>query len=254
MNQQRAVDGDHRGSAVLEVRDLHAGYGGMEILKGVNIRVCEGDVVAIIGPNGAGKSTVLKSILGFTTIASGQVLVDGEEVTGLRADKVVRRGVAYVPQGRIVFADMTVDENLEMGAYTVDGKAAVAEELAKVRDLFPLLSERRKQRAGTLSGGQQQMLAIGRALMSRPTVVILDEPSLGLAPKLVDDVFESLVRMSDAGYTMCMVEQNAARALALASYGYVLEFGENRIEGPGPELLNNDKVLDLYLGGSEYRD
>ena len=206
-------------------------------------------MVSVIGPNGAGKSTAFKTIVGFVRASSGRVTFDGEEITGLRPDQVLPRGLAYVPQGRVVFPQMTVLENLEMGAYIeLDGRR-IREALERVYGLFPVLAERRGQKAGTLSGGEQQMLAIGRALMTRPKLIMLDEPSLGLSPKFVSLIFDTLVGMKQAGYTLMVVEQNAARALAVADRGYVLELGRNRFEGTGAALLADPDVKRLYLGG-----
>ncbi len=234
---------------ILEVRDLHAAYGKIQILHGVALEVRRSELVSIIGPNGAGKSTALKSVVGLLPPTRGQVRFGGEDITGLRADRVLRRGLAYVPQGRIVFPQMTVLENLEMGAFTVDDPAKVAAALERVYALFPILGERQKQNAGTLSGGEQQMLAISRALMVDPSLIVLDEPSLGLSPKFVGLVFEKILEMKAAGLTMLMVEQNAAKALSVADRAYVLELGRNRFEGPGRDLLNNPDVKRLYLGG-----
>ncbi len=231
------------------MRDLHAAYGKIEILHGVTLEVRRAELVSIIGPNGAGKSTALKSIVGLLPPRQGRVRFGGEDITGLRADRVLRRGLAYVPQGRIVFPQMTVLENLEMGAYTVEDPGRVAAALERVYDLFPILRERQKQNAGTLSGGEQQMLAIGRALMVDPSLIVLDEPSLGLSPKFVGFVFEKILAMKAAGLTMLIVEQNAAKALSVADRAYVLELGQNRFEGPGRDLLNNPEVKRLYLGG-----
>jgi len=205
--------------------------------------------VSIIGPNGAGKSTAFKTIVGFLTPRAGRVLFNGEDITGTRPDLVLRRGLAYVPQGRIVFPQMTVLENLEMGAYTERDPARVAAALDQVYRLFPILAERRRQAAGTMSGGEQQMVAIARALMTTPRLILLDEPSLGLSPKFVTLIFEKLVEMRQAGYTLMLVEQNATRALAVADRGYVLELGRNRFEGAGRTLLADPEVKRLYLGG-----
>ncbi len=237
------------GPPLLAAEGITAGYGKIEILHDVSLRVEAGEIVAIIGPNGAGKSTTFKTIVGFLRPRSGRVVFAGEEITGLRPDLVLRRGLAYVPQGRIVFPQMTVLENLEMGAYIERDRARVAAALERVYALFPILAERRRQQAGTMSGGEQQMVAIGRALMTAPRLILLDEPSLGLSPKFVTLIFEKLVEMRDAGYTLMLVEQNAARALAIADRGYVLELGRNRFEGPGPELLADPDVKRLYLGG-----
>ena len=237
------------GPVLLSARDLTAGYGQMPILHGVTLEVRAGELVSVIGPNGAGKSTSFKAIVGFVRPTSGRVVFDGQDITGLRPDRVLALGLAYVPQGRIVFPDMTVLENLEMGAYIERDSGKIREALDRVYALFPVLAERRTQRAGTMSGGEQQMVAIGRALMTRPKLVLLDEPSLGLAPKYVSLIFERLAEMKRAGYTLMVVEQNAARALAVADRGYVLELGRNRFEGPGPDLLADQEVKRLYLGG-----
>jgi len=234
---------------LLVAHTLTAGYGRMDILHEVSLDVSVGEIVSIIGPNGAGKSTAFKTIIGLLRPRTGRVLFNGQDITGLRPDLVLRRGLAYVPQGRIVFPQMTVLENLEMGAYTVRDPKRIAEALEAVYALFPILAERRRQRAGTMSGGEQQMVAIARALMTRPTLILLDEPSLGLSPKFVTLIFDKLVAMKQAGYTLMVVEQNAARALAIADRGYVLELGRNRFEGPGAALLADPEVKRLYLGG-----
>jgi ABC-type branched-subunit amino acid transport system ATPase component len=234
---------------LLAVEEITAGYGPMDILHGVSLRVDPGEIVSIIGPNGAGKSTAFKAIVGFLRPRRGRVRFNGEDITGLPPHVVVRRGLAYVPQGRIVFPQMTVLENLEMGAYIERDRARVEAALERVYRLFPVLAERRRQRAGTMSGGEQQMVAIARALMTTPSLILLDEPSLGLAPKFVTLIFDKLQEMRAAGYTLMLVEQNAARALAIADRGYVLELGRNRFEGPGPRLLADPEVRRLYLGG-----
>ena len=234
---------------LLVAHTLTAGYGRMDILHEVSLDVSAGEIVSIIGPNGAGKSTAFKAMIGLLRPRTGRVLFNGQDITGLRPDLVLRRGLAYVPQGRIVFPQMTVLENLEMGAYTVRDPKRIAEALEAVYALFPILAERRRQRAGTMSGGEQQMVAIARALMTRPTLILLDEPSLGLSPKFVTLIFDKLVAMKQAGYTLMVVEQNAARALAIADRGYVLELGRNRFEGPGAALLADPEVKRLYLGG-----
>ena len=233
----------------LDVRDVHAGYGRAPILHGVTLRVARGEVVSVIGPNGAGKSTALKVIVGLLRPIEGQVRFDGETINGLRPDEVLRRGLAYVPQGRIVFPQMTVLENLEMGAYIERDRGRIVEALERVYGLFPILAERRRQKAGTLSGGEQQMLAMGRALMTRPRLVLLDEPSLGLSPKILGVIFDKLAELKATGMTMVIVEQNAVKALGVADRGYVLELGQNRFEGPGAALLADPEVKRLYLGG-----
>ena len=237
------------GVTLLAAQSLTAGYGRMDILHDVSLTVDVNEIVSIIGPNGAGKSTAFKTIVGFLRPRTGRVLFNGEEITGLRPDLVLRRGLAYVPQGRIVFPQMTVLENLEMGAYIERDPARVAAALEQVYGLFPILAERRKQNAGTMSGGEQQMVALARALMTTPKLILLDEPSLGLSPKFVTLIFEKLVDMRRAGYTLMLVEQNATRALAIADRAYVLELGRNRFEGPGPRLLADPEVKRLYLGG-----
>lgn len=234
---------------MLRVDAIDAGYGQMQILHSVSVEVRKGQIATIIGPNGAGKSTVLRVILGLLKPSAGRVWFDGEDITDLPTHRIIERGVAFVPQGRIVFEQMTVLENLEMGGYTCRDDRQIQENLERCFSLFPVLAERSRDRAGTLSGGQQQMLAIGRAIMSGPQTVVLDEPSLGLAPKFVDVVFEILERMRADGFTMLMVEQNAARALEVADYGFVLEVGRNRFDGEGDSLLADDQVRRLYLGG-----
>jgi ABC-type branched-subunit amino acid transport system ATPase component len=237
------------GATLLTVDGVTAGYGTMDILHGVALRVDAGEIVSVIGPNGAGKSTAFKTIVGFLHPRVGRVRFNGEDITGLRPDLVLRRGLAYVPQGRIVFPQMTVLENLEMGAYIERDAGRIAAALERVYALFPVLAERQRQRAGTMSGGEQQMVAIARALMTTPTLILLDEPSLGLSPKFVTLIFDKLVEMKRAGYTLMLVEQNAARALAVADRGYVLELGRNRFEGTGQRLLADPEVKRLYLGG-----
>ncbi len=234
---------------VLRAAGLIAGYGKMPILHDVTLEVRQGEMVSVIGPNGAGKSTAFKTIVGFLHPSSGQVLFEGDDIVGLRPDQVLRRGLAYVPQGRIVFPQMTVLENLEMGAYIERDPRRIREALERVYALFPILAERRGQRAGTMSGGEQQMVAIGRALMTTPKLVLMDEPSLGLSPKFVSIIFDKLTQMKRAGYTMMVVEQNAAKALSVADRGYVLELGRNRFEGTGAALLGDPEVKRLYLGG-----
>ncbi|MBI4591586.1 MAG: ABC transporter ATP-binding protein [Candidatus Rokubacteria bacterium] len=239
-----AVDG-----LLLQADGIHAGYGKLEILHGVSLEVRRQELVSVIGPNGAGKSTAFKTIIGLLRPRSGRILFDGREITGLRPDQVLRLGLAYVPQGRIVFPQMTVLENLEMGGYIERDPARVREALERVYALFPILAERTRQKAGTMSGGEQQMVAIARALMTTPKLILLDEPSLGLSPKFVTLIFEKLVEMKRAGYTMMVVEQNAAKALSVADRGYVLELGQNRFEGTGQLLLTDPEVKRLYLGG-----
>jgi branched-chain amino acid transport system ATP-binding protein len=234
---------------LLRAEGLTAGYGKMAILHDITLEVRPGEMVSVIGPNGAGKSTAFKTIVGFLRPTSGRVVFDGQDIAGLRPDQVLVRGLAYVPQGRIVFPQMTVLENLEMGAYIERDATRIRQALDRVCALFPILGERRSQKAGTMSGGEQQMVAIGRALMTTPRLIMLDEPSLGLAPKFVTLIFDKLTEMKRAGFTLMVVEQNAARALAVADRGYVLELGRNRFEGTGAALLADPEVKRLYLGG-----
>jgi branched-chain amino acid transport system ATP-binding protein len=234
---------------LLQVRAVQAGYGQLDILHGVDLEVRPEELVCVIGPNGAGKSTALKTILGILHPKSGRIFFSGKEIGGLRPDLVLRRGLAYVPQGRIVFAQMTVLENLEMGAYIEKNAGKVGRALELVYSLFPILSERRSQKAGTLSGGEQQMLAIGRSLMTAPKMILLDEPSLGLSPKFVTMIYDKLLEMKRAGYTLLVVEQNALKALSVADRGYVLELARNRFTDTGRGLLDNPEVKRLYLGG-----
>jgi branched-chain amino acid transport system ATP-binding protein len=234
---------------LLEVRDVQAAYGKMEILHGVSLGVRRSEIVSLIGANGAGKSTVFKTITGFLTPSRGEVRFRGEPITGLPANQVLARGLAYVPQGRTVFPQMTTVENLEMGAFLERDPAAIRRRMERVFALFPQLAERRRQMGGTMSGGEQQMLAIGRALMLEPTLVMLDEPSLGLAPRLVALIFDTLVELRRQGTTLLLVEQNAARALAVSDRAYVLELGRNRFEGTGEGLLGDPQVRRLYLAG-----
>src|SRR5216110_2869276 len=234
---------------LLTAYELVGGYGTIDILHGVSLNVGAGEIVSIIGPNGAGKSTAFKTIVGFLRPRQGRVIFNGAEITGLRPDLVLRRGLAYVPQGRLVFPQMTVLENLEMGAYTERDAARVAAAVERVYALFPILGERRRQKAGTMSGGEQQMVAIARALMTSPRLILLDEPSLGLSPMFVTLIFDKLLEMRRTGFTLTLVEQNATRALAVADRGYVLELGKNRFEGAGRALLEDPDVKRLYLGG-----
>jgi branched-chain amino acid transport system ATP-binding protein len=234
---------------VLQVRGIDASYGKVQILHDVSLAVFPGEVVSIIGPNGAGKSTVLKSVMGILRPGQGEILFQNEPITGLRTDLIVRRGIAYVPQGRIVFRQMSVVENLEMGAYTVADKAEMRRTMEQVFAMFPRLAERRKQMAGTMSGGEQQMLAMGRALMVEPRLILMDEPSLGLAPMFVEMVFEKLTDLKKTGLTLLLVEQNAVKSLSISDRGYVLELGRNRFTGSGAALLADNRVRRLYLGG-----
>ena len=235
--------------ALLELRDVEAGYGSLQILHGVSLHVNEGEVVSVIGPNGAGKSTTFKVIMGFITYLGGEIVFAGRTLVGQRPNRILAFGLGYVPQGRVVFGTMTVRENLEMGAYLERDKAKIKASMEYVFSLFPRLGERKRQLAGSMSGGEQQMLAMGRALMMRPKMLMLDEPSLGLSPRLVDDVFDKTVELARGGVTVVLVEQNAARALEISDRGYVLELGRNRFEGTGRELLDNPEIRRMYLGG-----
>ena len=235
--------------ALLELKDVEAGYGRIQILHKVSLHVNEKEVVCVIGPNGAGKSTAFKVIMGFINHLGGDIQFDGKSILGFRPDQILSRGLGYVPQGRIVFNQMTVKENLEMGAYVERDKKKRRESMDYVFTLFPRLAERQKQAGGTMSGGEQQMLAMGRALMTRPRMMMLDEPSLGLSPRFVDEVFEKIVHLAREGMTIMLVEQNAARALEISQRGYVLELGHNRHEGTGQDLLDNQEVRMMYLGG-----
>ena len=232
----------------LEIRDLCVSYGGIRALKGVSLSVDEGQIVTLIGANGAGKSTTLRAISGLQKVQSGSILYGGEELTSLPAKEIVRRGIIHVPEGRRVFPDMTVAENLKIGAFLRTDKAAIAQDMDYVYSLFPRLKERSWQLAGTLSGGEQQMLAVGRALMSRPKVLMMDEPSLGLAPLIVKDIFSIIRRVNQDGITVLLIEQNANAALRIANYGYVLETGTIALSGTGEELLKNESVREAYLG------
>ena len=232
----------------LEIRDLCVSYGGIRALKGISLSVDEGQIVTLIGANGAGKSTTLRAISGLQKAQSGSILYGGEELTNLPAKEIVRRGIIHVPEGRRVFPDMTVAENLKIGAFLRTDQAAIAQDLDYVYSLFPRLKERNWQLAGTLSGGEQQMLAVGRALMSRPKVLMMDEPSLGLAPLIVKDIFSIIRRVNQDGITVLLIEQNANAALRIADYGYVLETGTIALSGTGEELLKSESVREAYLG------
>jgi len=232
---------------LLDVEDLDAGYGDLQILTGVDMSVDDGEYVTIVGPNGAGKSTVMKSVFGLTSHMGGRVTFDGQDITGLPPEEIIHYGVGYVPQNENVFATLTVQENLEMGAYILDEVPEDA--LGEVFERFPILEERKNQRAGTMSGGQQQMLAMGRALMLDPDLLLLDEPSAGLAPDLVDEMFDKVDEINDAGTAILMVEQNAKEALRRCDRGYVLANGQNRYVDTGDALLNDPEVRQEFLGG-----
>lgn len=233
--------------SLLQLQDIYGGYKGVDILKGVNLEVAAAEIVVIIGPNGAGKSTVLKSLFGLATIRSGSVIFANQDITRLKTSQLVRRGICFVPQTGNVFPSLSVEENLEMGAYT--RKDSFASALDKVYSLFPPLKEKRRQPAGSLSGGQRQMVAMGRALMVDPKLLLLDEPTAGLSPMFVDQIFAIVRDVNQLGISILMVEQNAKQALRMAHRGYVLAMGENRFQDSGPNLLTNPEVLELFLGG-----
>ena len=233
--------------SLLEVRELDAGYGDLQILTDVDLDVDGDEYVTIVGPNGAGKSTVMKSVFGLTTHMGGTVTFDDEDISGTKPEDVIHKGLGYVPQSENVFAELDFEENLEMGAYILD--EVPQEELRKVYDRFPILEERKHQRAGTLSGGQRQMLAMGRALMLDPELLLLDEPSAGLAPDLVDEMFDKIDEINETGTSVLMVEQNAKEALRRCDRGYVLANGQNRFEDEGTVLLNDEEVRREFLGG-----
>ena len=232
---------------ILEIKDLNVSYGGIKAVKDISFCVPKGQVVTLIGANGAGKSSTLRSIVGLVRPESGSVQFEGQELSGLPTDQIVAKGITLVPEGRRVFPDMTVLENLKIGAYM--RKDSLEEDLKWVHDLFPRLKERSWQLAGTLSGGEQQMLAIGRALMSRPALIMMDEPSLGLAPLIVADIFKLIRRINEMGTTILLVEQNARMALRISNRGYVLETGNIVLSGKGADLAVDEKVKAAYLGG-----
>ena len=234
---------------MLEIKDLHVSYGGIQALRGVSLNVPDGKIVTLIGANGAGKSTLMRTISGLVKAQSGSILWNGQELLGKPIDQIVASGIAMSPEGRRVFADLTVLENLKIGAYLRKDKAETEKDLEWVYSLFPRLKERSWQSAGTLSGGEQQMLAVGRALMSKPKLLMLDEPSMGLAPLLVEQIFDIIKELHRAGTTILLVEQNAQMALSVADRGYVLETGRVTLTGPGRELLADEAVKKAYLGG-----
>jgi len=233
---------------LLELKDAVLNYGKIQALHGISLTVDAGEVVALIGANGAGKTSTMRALSGVRGLASGSVVFDGHDVTRLRADQRMRRGLVLAPEGRGIFPGMTVQENLDMGAYTRRDRAGISEDHSRVFDLFPRMGERRRQVAGTLSGGEQQMLAIGRALMSRPKLLMLDEPSMGLAPMLIQQIFEIITEISRQGTTILVVEQNANQALSRADRAYVLETGNITKSGTGQELLTDPSIREAYLG------
>jgi branched-chain amino acid transport system ATP-binding protein len=232
---------------VIDVKNVVAGYGGAPILNGVNISIEQSDIGVIVGPNGAGKSTTLKAIFGLLKVSSGQVLFEGQEIANSLPDRLVPLGLSFVPQEKNVFTSMSVEENLEMGAFT--RRDDISGTLDEIYSMFPVLKEKRRQPAGELSGGQRQMVAMGRALMSKPRLLMLDEPSAGLSPRYVLEIFEHIVTVNKAGVAILMVEQNARQALAFASRGFVLAQGQNRFTGSGAELIADPEVAKSFLGG-----
>ena len=233
---------------MLEIKDLHVFYGAIHALKGISLTVQDGELVSMIGANGAGKTTTLHAISGLLPAASGSVLLDGKDLQKVPANTIIRLGMSHVPEGRHVFASMTVEENLRMGAYILRDSKKIAENLERVYGHFPRLKERRRQLAGMLSGGEQQMLATGRALMTDPRIVLMDEPSMGLSPLLVKEIFSIIQQLHESGITILLVEQNAKMALAVSDRAYVLETGTISMEGPAAELAADDRVRKAYLG------
>lgn len=234
--------------AMLEIKDLKVNYGMIQAIKGVSFDVNQGEIIALIGANGAGKTTILHTITGLLTPKEGSIIFEGKDITKVPAHKIVSMGMAHVPEGRRVFAELTVLQNLKMGAYTRNDKAEIAQTLQTIYERFPRLEERKNQMAGTLSGGEQQMLAMGRALMSHPKIILMDEPSMGLSPIFVNEIFDIIEQVSKSGTTVLLVEQNAKKALAIADRAYVLETGKIVLDGKAQELLNNDSIKKAYLG------
>ncbi len=247
--------------ALLEINNLQVSYGFITALKGINLKVEEGQIVTLLGANGAGKTTTLRAISGAIKPQGGNIVLEGKDIAGLPTYKIAKAGVTQSPEGRLLFSELTVEENLKIGAYglktkTVDGKKITAkqqlkENFERVYDLFPVLRERKSQMANTLSGGEQQMVAIGRALMSNPKILLLDEPSLGLAPLVIKEIFKAFLKIREGGTTILIVEQNALQTLKIADYAYVLELGTIGLEGPAKELMTNKKLVDAYLGGEQ---
>jgi len=234
--------------SMLEIENLEVYYGAINAIKGISFSVEQGEIIALIGANGAGKTTTLHTITGLVPAKRGSVKLNGTDITKIAAHKIVSMGMAHVPEGRRVFAQLTVYENLMLGAYTRRDKAEIAESLERVYERFPRLKERRKQTAGTLSGGEQQMLAMGRALMSKPSIILMDEPSMGLSPLYVSEIFDIITEINKSGTTVLLVEQNAKKALSIANRAYVLETGNIALSGDAKELMNNEQVKKAYLG------
>ena len=234
---------------LLEIENLQVNYGPIAAVKGINMSIEEGTIVALLGANGAGKTTTLRTISGVVKASGGSIKLAGEEILNKKAYKIASMGINQSPEGRLVFYGLNVEDNLKAGAYSIKSKKQMNENLERVYKLFPILKDRRKQQASTLSGGEQQMLAIGRALMASPKVLLLDEPSLGLAPLIIKDIFDTLVKIKEEGTTILIVEQNARATLKIADYGYVLELGNISLEGPASELINDKRLVEAYLGG-----
>lgn len=232
---------------LLEINNVFGGYGGGDILKGVSLKMSSRDIIAIVGPNGAGKSTLMKSAFGLVKVREGNIIFDGDDITRLSPDRIVRRGISYVPQENNVFSSLSVEENLEIGGYILKG--SLKPQMDAIYELFPRLAERRRQSAGSMSGGERQMVAMGRALMLEPKLLLLDEPTAGLSPAYINQTFDSVKRINDSGVGILMVEQNAKQALAIASRGYVLTNGQNRHEDTGAALLADREVAEMFLGG-----
>ncbi|MDT9687815.1 ABC transporter ATP-binding protein [Streptomyces sp. P9(2023)] len=235
-------------TALLEVEDLRVAYGKIEAVKGISFSVEAGQVVSLIGTNGAGKTTTLRTLSGLIKPTSGKITFDGQVLNGIPAHKVVSLGMAHSPEGRHIFPKLTIAENLQLGAFLRKDKDGIEKDVQRAYDLFPILGERRKQAAGTLSGGEQQMLAMGRALMSQPKLLMLDEPSMGLSPIMMQKIMETIATLKSEGMTILLIEQNAQAALSLADYGYVLEVGTIKLSGTGQDLLHDDEVRKTYLG------
>ncbi|WP_372001250.1 ABC transporter ATP-binding protein [Tistrella mobilis] len=238
--------------SLLEVEGVRGGYGEVDILNGVNMRVEDGEIVVIIGPNGAGKSTAMKSVFGLVKIRQGHVRFQGHDITNLRPDRIVHHGMCYVPQENNVFPTLTVQENLEMGAFI--RRDDYRPTMERIYDLFPVMREKRKQPAGSLSGGQRQMVAMGRALMLEPKLLLLDEPTAGLAPAIIDQMFQNIIKINELGVGILMVEQNAKQALAMSHRGYVLVQGRDRFTDTGAALLDNREVAEMFLGGGGHAE
>ena len=236
---------------LLKVNNLQVTYGPIQAVKGINLKVEKGSIVAILGANGAGKTSTLRSISGIVKKSGGQVIFDGEDISKSKAFTIASKGLTQSPEGRLVFVGLNVEDNLKAGAYSLISSKQVKENLEKVFKLFPILKERRKQQANTLSGGEQQMLAIGRAMMASPKLLVLDEPSLGLAPLIIKDIFNTLKEIQKSGTTILIVEQNALATLKIADYAYVLELGKISLEGPASELINDKRLVEAYLGGKK---